>query len=208
MASMLANGMLRGGNSGGGIGGGININHADKSTIRERDIDAAYNLYGDKDDPQARDRIAMQQKYKKEYGEISKSLESISHFSQIMQDLGDKNRASIAIGSLTRFIGGGEDYAKFKAQNSITLASMAKQTFGGQISDRDMQIMREQTAKMWESTPATMKRLEETLANQISILQGKIKGTPVGINIMTPEQQQQYIGLTKLYEAIMQGKKK
>ena len=101
-----------------------------------------------------------------------------------------------------------EDYAKFIAQNSITLASMAKQTFGGQISDRDMQIMREQTAKMWESTPATMKRLEETLANQISILQGKIKGTPVGINIMTPEQQQQYIGLTKLYQAIMQGKKK
>lgn len=208
MANMLANGMLRGGNSGGGIGGGININHADKSTIRERDIDAAYNLYHDKDDPQARDRIAMQQKYKKEYGEISKSLESISHFSQIMQDLGDKNRASLAIGSLTRFIGGGEDYAKFKAQNSITLASMAKQTFGSQISDRDMQIMREQTAKMWESTPATMKRLEETLANQISILQGKIKGTPVGINIMTPEQQQQYIGLTKLYQAIMQGKKK
>lgn len=207
MAELVVTQMLRGGNSG-GIGGGININHADKSTIRERDIDAAYNLYHDKDDPQARDRIAMQQKYKKEYGEISKSLESISHFSQIMQDLGDKNRASLAIGSLTRFIGGGEDYAKFKAQNSITLASMAKQTFGGQISDRDMQIMREQTAKMWESTPATMKRLEETLANQISILQGKIKGTPVGINIMTPEQQQQYIGLTKLYEAIMQGKKK
>lgn len=207
MAELLATQMLRGGNSG-GIGGGININHADKSTIRERDIDAAYNLYHDKDDPQARDRIAMQQKYKKEYGEISKSLESISHFSQIMQDLGDKNRASLAIGSLTRFIGGGEDYAKFKVQNSITLASMAKQTFGGQISDRDMQIMMEQTAKMWESTPATMKRLEETLANQISILQGKIKGTPVGINIMTPEQQQQYIGLTKLYQAIMQGKKK
>ena len=207
MAELVVTQMLRGGNSG-GIGGGININHADKSTIRERDIDAAYNLYDDKDDPQARDRIAMQQKYKKEYGEISKSLESISHFSQIMQDLGDKNRASLAIGSLTRFIGGGEDYAKFKAQNSITLASMAKQTFGSQISDRDMQIMREQTAKMWESTPATMKRLEETLANQISILQGKIKGTPVGINIMTPEQQQQYIGLTKLYQAIMQGKKK
>lgn len=195
------------GANGGGIGGGININHADKSTIRERDIDAAYNLYDDKDDPQARDRIAMQQKYKKEYGEISKSLESIGHFSQIMQDLGDKNRASLAIGSLTRFIGGGEDYVKFKAQNSITLASMAKQTFGGQISDRDMQIMREQTAKMWESTPATMARLEQTLANQISILQGKIKGTPVGINIMTPEQQQQYIGLTQLYQAIMQGKK-
>lgn len=206
MASMLGNGMLRG-NSSGGIGGGININHADKSTIRERDIDAAYNLYDDKDDPQARDRIAMQQKYKKEYGEISKSLESIGHFSQIMQDLGDKNRASLAIGSLTRFIGSGEDYVKFKAQNSITLASMAKQTFGGQISDRDMQIMREQTAKMWESTPATMARLEQTLANQISTLKGKIKGTPIGINIMTPEQQQQYIGLTQLYQAIMQGKK-
>lgn len=205
MASMLGNGMLRG--NSGGIGGGININHADKSTIRERDIDAAYNLYDDKDDPQARDRIAMQQKYKKEYGEISKSLESIGHFSQIMQDLGDKNRASLAIGSLTRFIGSGEDYAKFKAQNSITLASMAKQTFGGQISDRDMQIMREQTAKMWESTPATMARLEQTLANQISTLKGKIKGTPIGINIMTPEQQQQYIGLTQLYQAIMQGKK-
>ena len=205
MASMLGNGMLRG--NSGGIGGGININHADKSTIRERDIDAAYNLYDDKDDPQARDRIAMQQKYKKEYGEISKSLESIGHFSQIMQDLGDKNRASLAIGSLTRFIGGGEDYAKFKAQNSITLASMAKQTFGGQISDRDMQIMGEQTAKMWESTPATMARLEQTLANQISTLKGKIKGTPIGINIMTPEQQQQYIGLTQLYQAIMQGKK-
>ena len=205
MASMLGNGMLRG--NSGGIGGGININHADKSTIRERDIDAAYNLYDDKDDPQARDRIAMQQKYKKEYGEISKSLESIGHFSQIMQDLGDKNRASLAIGSLTRFIGSGEDYVKFKAQNSITLASMAKQTFGGQISDRDMQIMREQTAKMWESTPATMARLEQTLANQISTLKGKIKGTPIGINIMTPEQQQQYIGLTQLYQAIMQGKK-
>lgn len=205
MASMLGNGMLRG--NGGGIGGGININHADKSTIRERDIDAAYNLYDDKDDPQARDRIAMQQKYKREYGEISKSLESIGHFSQIMQDLGDKNRASLAIGSLTRFIGSGEDYVKFKAQNSITLASMAKQTFGGQISDRDMQIMREQTAKMWESTPATMARLEQTLANQISTLKGKIKGTPIGINIMTPEQQQQYIGLTQLYQAIMQGKK-
>ena len=204
MASMLGNGMLRGN---GGIGGGININHADKSTIRERDIDAAYNLYDDKDDPQARDRIAMQQKYKKEYGEISKSLESIGHFSQIMQDLDDKNRASLAIGSLTRFIGSGEDYVKFKAQNSITLASMAKQTFGGQISDRDMQIMREQTAKMWESTPATMARLEQTLANQISTLKGKIKGTPIGINIMTPEQQQQYIGLTQLYQAIMQGKK-
>ena len=207
MASMLGNGMLRGNSGSGGIGGGININHADKSTIRERDIDAAYNLYDDKDDPQARDRIAMQQKYKKEYGEISKSLESIGHFSQIMQDLGDKNRASLAIGSLTRFIGGGEDYAKFKAQNSITLASMAKQTFGGQISDRDMQIMGEQTAKMWESTPATMARLEQTLANQISTLKGKIKGTPVGRNIMTPEQQQQYIGLTQLYQAIMQGKK-
>ncbi|AQQ59900.1 hypothetical protein XJ32_07160 [Helicobacter bilis] len=205
MASMLGNGMLRG--NSGGIGGGININHADKSTIRERDIDAAYNLYDDKDDPQARDRIAMQQKYKKEYGEISKSLESIGHFSQIMQDLDDKNRASLAIGSLTRFIGSGEDYVKFKAQNSITLASMAKQTFGGQISDRDMQIMREQTAKMWESTPATMARLEQTLANQISTLKGKIKGTPIGINIMTPEQQQQYIGLTQLYQAIMQGKK-
>ena len=40
-----------------------------------------------------------------------------------------------------------ENYVVFKAQNSITLASMAKQTFGGQISDRDMQIMKSKLQK-------------------------------------------------------------
>ena len=126
MASMVANGMLRGGNSG-GIGGGININHADKSTIRERDIDAAYNLYHDKDDPQARDRIAMQQKYKKEYGELYKAdKDNVISYNceyEVKTSILDKSDKYLAYVADVYIYGGGAHGMSVKIVKNIDKAS-------------------------------------------------------------------------------------
>ncbi len=201
MANIVAHGMGRG--NGVGIGGGVNVNNSVKTTFKEELADAINVLKNPNATPEqlsAARSVLLQDKNIKA---LNEKVNSYAHLAQNAKDITDQDRLTTFQGFVTQYLGGkaASVYGNLKSKESMILTGLATNALKGALTERDMQIVRQQVQNLRKSGGFNEGVLRTMLDKMISEVEGAISTyeTP---HILAPDIYKKFESMKVLRQAL------
>lgn len=122
---------------------------------------------------------------------------------QQMQNIQGQDRLNTFLGFMSQYIGGdaAKEYGYLNASQSNILTSLATNALSGALSNRDMDIVKQQVTDIKKSGAFNSGTLKQGLEKMIKDIEYSTMGMG-GIETLRPEARKQYESLKVLYQAL------
>lgn len=183
-----------------------NVNASNLPVI-EKKANATRILLDEESSPEQKQQARLILQQDKQYKDTAKAIYGGASILSSFKDLLDKDRIDMAIGTFTRYLGGGEEFARMDANAKKVLAEIGTSSMKGSLTNYELKIAKGQVPSLWESQPATMSRIHVGLGQVLNKIEGNINAMgEAGHRILSPEVLQQYNSIKSFYEAISPNK--